>query len=144
MVQLQKADADVTRVATLPGVGRPTAQVIVTVLDGARRFASRRQVSAYAGLTPRRFQSGQMDRSGRISKRGNRLLRWALNQAAWAAVRCSLEWRALYLRLGGGTKTRRKQAIVALMRKLLVVAWAVLRDQSRYQAQRLAVRPAAA
>ena len=144
LAQLQAADSDVARVASLPGVGLLTAQVIVTVLDGARRFASRRQVSAYAGLTPRRFQSGEMDRSGRISKRGNRLLRWALNQAAWVAVRCSSEWRDLYLRLGGGTKKRRKQAIVALMRKLLVVAWALLRDQSRYQPQRLKVRPAAA
>jgi transposase len=140
LAQLQAADSDVARVASLPGVGWPTAQVIVTVLDGARRFASRRQVSAYAGLTPRRFQSGQMDRSGRISKRGSRLLRWALNQAAWVAVRCSSEWRAIYLRLGGGTKKRRKQAIVALMRKLLVVAWALLRDQSCYEPQRLQAR----
>ena len=144
LAELQAADSDVARVASLPGVGLLTAQVIVTVLDGARRFASRRQVSAYAGLTPRRFQSGETDRSGRISKRGNRLLRWALNQAAWAAVRFSAEWRAVYLRLGGGTKKRRKPAIVALMRKLLVVAWALLRDQSRYQAQRLRVCSAAA
>ncbi len=72
------------------------------------------------------------------------MLRWALNQAAWAAVRFSAEWRAVYLRLGGGTKKRRKQAIVALMRKLLVVAWALLRDQSCYQAQRLKVCSVAA
>ena len=79
-----------------------------------------------------------MDRSGRISKRGSSLLRWALNQAAWVAVRCSPEFRAFFLRLGGGTKKRRKQAIVAVMRKLLVVAWAVLRNGSAYQARRLA------
>lgn len=130
------ADPEVARVDTLPGVGPLTAQVIVAVLDGAQRFASRRQVSAYAGLTPRRFQSGQMDRSGRISKRGSRLLRWALNPAAWVAVRSRPEWRAFFLRLGGGSKKRRKQAIVAVMRKLLVVAWAVLRDGTVYQGGR--------
>ena len=135
---LARANRAVVRVDGLPGVGPRTAQVLVAVLDQPRRFASRRQVSAYGGLTPRRFQSGQMDRSGRISKRGSSLLRWALNQAAWVAVRCSPEFRAFFLRLGGGTKKRRKQAIVAVMRKLLVVAWAVLRDGATYQARRLA------
>ena len=135
--ELAAANPEVARVDGLPGVGPRTAQVIVAVLDRPRRFASRRQVSAYAGLTPRRYQSGQMDHSGRISKRGSRLLRWALNQAAWVTVRCRPEWRAVYLRLGGGTKKRRKQAIVAVMRKLLVVAWAVLRDGTAYQAHRL-------
>jgi len=99
---------------------------------------------AAAGLTPRRFQSGAMDRSGRISKRGSRLLRWALNQAAWAAVRSRPEWRALFLRLGGGSKKRRKQAIVAVMRRLLVVAWAVLRDGTVYRSGRLQPKVAAA
>ena len=135
--ELAAANPEVARVDGVPGVGRCTAQVIVAVLDRPRRFANRRQVGAYAGLTPRRYQSGQMDHSGRISKRGSRLLRWALNQAAWAVVRCRPEWRAIYLRLGGGTKKRRKQAIVAVMRKLLVVAWAVLRDGTAYQAHRL-------
>jgi transposase len=134
---LARANREVARVDGLPGVGPRTAQVLVAVLDRPQRFASRRQVSAYAGLTPRRFQSGQMDRSGRISKRGSSLLRWALNQAAWC-VRVQPGVRAFFLRLGGGTKKRRKQAIVAVMRKLLVVAWAVLRDGATYQARRLA------
>ena len=58
---------------------------------------------------------------------------------AWAVVRSRPEWRAIYLRLGGGTKKRRKQAIVAVMRKLLVVGWAMLRDGTSYQASRLAI-----
>jgi transposase len=135
--KLGQTSSEVKRVDTVPGVGPLTAHVLVAVLDGAQRFRSRRQVSADAGLTPRRFQSGAMDRSGRLSKRGSRLLRWALNQAAWAAVRSRPEWRALFLRLGGGSKKRRKQAIVALMRRLLVVAWAVLRDGTVYRSGRL-------
>jgi transposase len=141
---LAKTDPAVQRVHSVPGVGPLTAQVLVAVLDGAQRFPTRRQVSAYAGLTPRRFQSGAMDRSGRISKRGNRLLRWALNQAAWAAVRSRPEWRALFLRLGGGSKKRRKPAIVAVMRHLLVVAWAVLRDGTVYRSDRLQAKGKAA
>ena len=144
LTALAQASPDVKRVDSVPGVGPLTAQVLVAVLDGAQRFPTRRQVSAYAGLTPRRFQSGAMDRSGRISKRGSRLLRWALNQAAWAAVRSRPEWRALFLRLGGGSKKRRKQAIVAVMRRLLVVAWAVLRDGTVYRSGRLQPKVAAA
>ncbi len=134
---LSQDNAGVKCVDSLPGFGPLTAQVFVAVIDDAQRFPSRRQVSAYAGLTPRRFQSGAIDRSGRITKRGSRLLRWALNQAAWAAVRSSPEWRAVFLRLGGGSQKRRKQAIVAVMRRLLVVAWAVLRDGTVYQSGRL-------
>jgi transposase len=135
--ELAQADPAVARLRTIPGVGPRTAEVVVTVLDQPRRFASRRPVAAYGGLVPRRYQSGQMDRSGRISKRGNALLRAVLNQAAWVAVRCNPELRAFFLQVGGGHKKRRKQAIVAVMRKLLVIAWALLRDGTTYQAQRL-------
>ena len=102
---LAQGDPGVARLQTIRGVGPRTAEVLVTVLDQPRRFATRRQVSAYVGLVPRRYQSGQMDRSGRITKRGSPLLRQVLNQAAWAAVRCNPELRAFYLRLGGAEET---------------------------------------
>lgn len=143
--ELGQCDPAVGLLRTIPGVGPRTAEVIVTVLDQPQRFATRRQVSAYAGLVPRRFQSGQMDRSGRITKRGSPLLRQTLNEAAWMAVRFNPALRAFFLRVGGGSKRRRKQAIVALMRKLLVIAWAMLRDGQPYRAQRLeSAKPAAA
>lgn len=138
--ELAQADPQVARLRTIPGVGPRTAEVIATVLDQPRRFATRRQVAAYAGLVPRRWQSGQMDRSGRITKRGSPMLRAILNQAAWIAVRCNPELRAFFLRIGGGQKKRKKQAIVAVMRKLLVIAWALLRDKTTYQATRLRVQ----
>lgn len=135
--ELTCSDAQLARLQTIPGVGPRTAEVIVTTLDQPHRFATRRQVAAYAGFVPRRWQSGQMDRSGRITKRGSPLLRAVLNQAAWIAVRCNPELRAFFLRMGGGQKKRKKQAIVAVMRKLLVIAWALLRDETTYQAPRL-------
>lgn len=138
---LAQADPQVARLRSIPSVGPRTAEVIVTVLDQPQRFRSRRQVGAYAGLVPRRFQSGQMDRSGRITKRGSPLLRQVLNQAAWVAVRCHPELRAFFLRVGGSQKKRRKQAIVAVMRKLLVIAWALLRDGTRYRARPTRTKP---
>jgi transposase len=131
--ELVRGDARTRRLVTIPGVGPRTAEVLVAVLDDARRFHSRRQVAAYAGLTPRRYQSGQIDRQGRISKRGSPLLRQVLNQAAWAAVRCNPHLRQVFLRISGRRKGRRKPAIVAVMRRLLVTAWALLRDETVYQ-----------
>jgi transposase len=130
---LAATDRRTQLVSTIPGVGVRTAEVIVTALDEARRFRTSRQVASYAGLTPRRFQSGQMDRQGRISKRGNHLLRKVLNQAAWMAVRWNKPMRAVYLRISGDRPGRRKLAIVAVMRKLLVTAWAMLRDGCVYR-----------
>jgi transposase len=127
-------DDRVALLRSIPGVGRRTAEVIVATLDDPQRFGSRRQVAAYAGLIPRRYQSGAMDRSGRISKRGNTLLRQVLNQASWAAIRYDPHLRAVFMRVSdGGRKGRRKLAIVAVMHKLLVIAWAMLRDGRRYQ-----------
>lgn len=128
------SDERVQRVASVPGIGTVTAAVLVATLDNAKRFRSRRQVASYAGLTPRRFQSGQMDRQGRISKRGSPLLRRVLNQAAWAAVRYDPVYRDFYWRLSQhGARGKRKRAIVAVMHKLLVVAWALLRDERSWQ-----------
>lgn len=129
---LAQADPRTVLVASIPGVGWRTAEAIVTAIDDPHRFRSRREVGSYAGLTPRRYQSGQMDRQGRISKRGNAPLRRALNQAAWSAIRTSMPLREFYLRVGGDHKARRKRALVAVMRKLLVLGWVLLRKGERY------------
>ena len=63
------ADDRVRLLKTLPGVAARVAETIMTSLDDVKRFPSRRQVGAYAGLTPRRFQSGQMDRSEREKRK---------------------------------------------------------------------------
>ena len=78
---LAAADERVQLLQTIPGVGRKTAEVVVAYLDDPHRFQNSRQVSSYAGLVPRRYQSGEMDRHGHIHKRGPRQLRGALVEA---------------------------------------------------------------
>ena len=90
-------------------------------------------VSAYGGMVPRQYQSGELDRRGRITKRGPAILRKLLVQSAWAMLRYNPWARAVYARLSQGGKTRKKQAIVALARKLLVRLWAMLRDQTPWR-----------
>ena len=112
-----------------PGLGPRTAETVAAYLDNAARFQRAKQVSAYSGLVPRQHQSGEMDRRGRISKRGPALLRKLLVECAWCMIRYNAWARRVYQRLTGGGQRRKKQAIVALARKILVRCWAMLRDR---------------
>ena len=123
---LARADERVQLLQTIPGVGRKTAEVVVAYLDDPHRFQNARQISSYAGMVPRRYQSGEMDRQGRIHKRGPRQLRSALVEAAWLMLRYNPWAKSVYDRLTSGQKTRKKKAIVAVARKLLVRCWAML------------------
>jgi transposase len=127
-----EADAGVRLLDTMPGLGPRTAEAIVAHLGDPRRFKSGKQVAAYGGLVPRQYQSGEDDRRGRITKRGPAVLRKLLVQCAWAMLRYNPWARAVYERLSRG-KARKKQAIVALARKILVRCWAMLRDGTAWQ-----------
>jgi transposase len=127
-------DERVRLLRTIPGVGPRTAEVVVAYLDNPQRFKNARQVSSYAGLVPRRYQSGQMDRQGRIHKHGPRLLRSALVEASWVMLRFNPWARALYEHCSAGQKTRRKKAIVAVARKLLVRCWVMLLRKEPWRA----------
>jgi transposase len=132
-------DERIQRVRTIPGVGRKTAEVIVAVLDDVDRFDNGRQVSAYIGLVPRQYQSGETDRNGRITKRGPRLLRTMLVECAWLSLRYN-EWsRTTYDRIHGGQKTRKKKAAIALARKIAVVAWSMLKHETDWDPERAGI-----
>ena len=128
-----KQDSRIQRIQTIPGVGPRTAEILVACLDDPHRFKNGRQVSAYFGLVPRQFQSGETDRNGRITKRGNPLARTILVECAWASLRYNPWAKAVYERICGKQKTRKKKAAIALARKLAVLAWAMLRDQTDWK-----------
>lgn len=127
-----KDQAAANLLQTVPGVGPRTAEALVAVIDDPHRFKNCRQVSDYVGFTPRRYQSGEMDRTGRISKRGNPLLRMLLVQAGWASLQYA--WaREIYNRVCRGSTKRRKIAIVAVARHILMRCWAMLRDNQPWR-----------
>jgi transposase len=126
---LAKADPATVLLETIPGLGRRTAEAVAVHVGDATRFASAKQVGAYAGLVPRQYQSGVTDRKGRITRRGPALLRKLLVECAWCMLRYNGWARAVYARLTGGGQARKKPAIVALARKVLVRCWAMLRDR---------------
>lgn len=138
---LGKQNADVKILQTAPGLGPRTAEAVAAYLNDARRFKTGKQVSAYGGLVPRQHQSGEMDRRGRITKRGPALLRKLLVECAWCMLRYNAWARGIYLRLTGGGQRRKKQAIVALARKILVRCWAMLRDRKPWHDPQAAAKP---
>ena len=135
---LGKADARIVRLQTIPGVGPRTAEILVACIDDPHRFGNGRQVSAYFGLVPRQYQSGETDRNGRITKRGNPLARTILVECAWASLRYNPWAKGVYERICGKQKTRKKKAGIALARKIAVLAWAMLRDEKDWDPKQMA------
>ena len=130
---LGQAHAKVQLLQTIPGVGPRLSEAIVAILDDPHRFHNGQQVGSYAGLVPRQRQSGNSDRHGRITKAGNSLLRTLLVEVGWVGIRWNPWMRAIFSRVHRGIRSRRKVAIVAVARHLLVWCWAMLRDNKPWQ-----------
>jgi len=130
--EIGNTEKQVKLLQTVPGVGPRTSEAIAAVIDVPGRFKSCRQICNYVGFTPRRYQSGTMDRTGRISKRGNPHLRMLLVQASWTALK--YDWaKQIYMRVCRGSTKRRKIAIIAVARHMLMRCWAMLRDGKVWQ-----------
>ncbi len=117
-----KGQAACELLMSIPGVGEITAMAFVATIGDPQRFAKSRSVGAYAGLTTRRYQSGEMDYSGKISKRGDAMLRSLLYEAAHSilcVVRKAHPLKDWARRIK--KRTSHNKACVALARKLAVV-----------------------
>jgi transposase len=82
VMRLARNNAHARRFMTAPGVGPITALCFLATIDDPTRFKRSRSVGAYAGLTTRRYASGEIDWTGRISKCGDAMLRTYLYEAA--------------------------------------------------------------
>ena len=88
-------------------------------------------MTAYVGLAPGQRESAGKTKELGITHRGSRLLRWALNQAAWQLVRRDLRWRRIFESLA--KRRGRKKAITAVSRRLLCVMTAVVSRGQPYR-----------
>jgi transposase len=138
--QLDEADRLIAREASrdprvphlmqLTGIGYFAAFAILAAIGDIGRFPTPGSLSSYAGLVPGLHQSGNTSYHKPITKEGRTLLRWLLIQVAWSAVRWDDHWRNVYERIARRRGPR--IAIVAVARKLLVVIWHMLTDQTPY------------
>ncbi len=129
---LAAVDPRVALLRSIPGVGPRLAELVVATIDDPSRFKNGKQVGAYAGLTPRLYQSGTMNRMGRISGQGNALLRALLVEVSWLGLRYNAYVREVYEHVRRGSDSRKKIAIIAAARRLLIWCWAMLRDNRRW------------
>ena len=129
-----RKDAICQRLMTVPGVGAITALTFKAGVDDPTRFKHSRTVAAHFGLTPRRFQSGEIDNPGRISRAGDADVRSALYVAAHSLVVRSEKWSSLKawgLRL---SKTKgHKRAVIAVARKLAVILHKMWMDDTDFR-----------
>jgi Transposase IS116/IS110/IS902 family len=122
------------RLMTVPGVGLATALAFRGTIDDPNRFKRSSNVGAYLGLTPRRYQSGELNRTGRISKRGDRLTRFYLFEAASVLLSVVKRWSVL--KAWGVRLAKRigiKKAKTAVARKLAVVLHCIWVDGTEFQ-----------
>jgi transposase len=133
---MAREDARVRLLMSTPGVGAIVALTYVAAIDDPSRFKSSKMVGPHFGLTPRRYQSGETDISGRISKVGDKEVRTALYEAANVILTrpvkaSSLKSWAMRIARRSGPK----KAKVALARKLAVVLHRMWIDGTPFRAQ---------
>jgi transposase len=117
-----------------PGVGAITALSVASAFDDAARFKRSSSAGAYLGLTPRRYESGEVSRNGRISKHGNKLTRKHLYEAATTLLTRttrSSRLKAWGLRLAKACGF--KKARVAVARKLAVILHAMWKTKTTFR-----------
>jgi transposase len=122
------------RLMTVPGVGPVVALTFRATVDQPQRFARSKTVGAHFGLAPRRYQSGDTDYDGRVSKCGDAMMRTALYEAAQVLLTRTQKWS--WLKAWGMQVARRrggKKAIVALARRLAVILHRMWIDGSQFR-----------
>jgi transposase len=122
------------RLMTVPGVGPITALTFRATINRPERFRRSRDVGAHLGLTPARYQSGETDIQGKISRCGDELARTALYEAAHTLLVRSRKWSALR---AWGIKIAKARGMararVAVARKLAVILHRMWRDGTEFR-----------
>ncbi|MCB4860668.1 transposase, partial [Sphingobium sp. PNB] len=114
-------------------LGEFFARLVAAEIDDVSRFRSPRKLAAYAGLVPSTYSSGGKTFNGRIIKGGNKWLRWAFVEAVVPAIVSDPALKFEYYR--HKTTKGANRAKVAVARKLLTIAYHVLRDKREYQSR---------
>ena len=132
---MARADAKTRLLMTTPGVGPIVALTYASAIDDPARFKSSKQAGAHFGLTPKKYQSGETDYTGRISKIGDAAVREALYLAGHVILTkpvkgCS-ELKAWAMRIA--RRAGHNKAKVALARKLAVIMHRMLVDGATFQ-----------
>jgi transposase len=142
LLAIVRSDALCRRLMTVPGVGPQVAITFKTAVDDPTRFTSSKVVGAHFGLTPKKYQSGETDVTGGISRVGDGMVRTALYEAAQSMLTRSTRLSSLkHWAMAVAKRRGMKRAKVALARKLAVILHRMWIDGSEF---RFGKEPAAA
>jgi transposase len=117
------------RLEEIPGIGPIVATALVAEVGDWTAFSSGRSLAAWIGLVPRQHSTGGKERLGRISKQGNRYLRWLLVTGAMAVIR--------YARRHGTKRAWLMRLMMALANKIARMAWAMMVRGERFNEPKL-------
>lgn len=128
-------------VSSVKGIGKRAAAMLIVFTQGFRHTQNHRQLISFAGLAPTEYSSGtSIQGKSRICKRGGKNLRDVLYMCAMNAMKTNPGCKELYDRLRGNGKTG-KQALIAVMNKLLKQVFAVVKNGTLYQPNYCSVKP---
>src|ERR671939_1242256 len=134
MLAIVRDDTVCRRLMTVPGVGALVAITFRTAVDDPGRFGTSKAVDAHFGLTPKRYQSGETDVTGGISRVGDAMVRTALYEAAHIMPTRAVRFSALKRWALEVAKRRGlKRAKVALARKLSVILHRMWMDGTTFR-----------
>ncbi len=129
--QFSEDNQDVKRLLTIPGFGEFISRLVAAEIDGIDRFRAVKKLHCYAGLIPSTYSSGGKTYNGRLIKHSNKWLRWACVEAIIPAVRSDEELKFEYERIKA--KKGYNKAKVAIARRLLTIAFHVLKEKRNYR-----------
>ena len=117
-------------IRTVPGFGVFLSVLVAVEIADIKRFENEGKLHSYTGVIPSTHSSGERSYHGKITKQGNRWLRWAAVEAVWPAVRSDFDLRCFYERLKkskGGNSAK-----VATARRLLTIIYRMLKENRTY------------
>jgi transposase len=128
--ELAREDGRVKLLETIPGIGKFFSVLMAYEIDDIRRFPNEKKFFSYMGLIPSTYSSGGRTFHGRLTKQGNKYLRWAMVEAVWPAIRKDKGLKVYY----DGIKEKKgaNPAKVATARRLATIVFRVLSQKRPY------------
>jgi transposase len=115
---------------SIPGIGKISSHLLLAEIGNIKRFRNKGKLCSFAGICPRIYASGDVERRGHISKAGNIYIRWILTECAQVASRHSPGLRKIFCRIQ--RRHGAKVAIIAVARTMLEIVFNVLSKGEEY------------
>lgn len=131
IVKLSSSDEDCKLLKSIPGIGDFLALLIKTEIGDIRRFRNSSKLLSYAGIIPSTYKSAKHTYHGRITKRGNKWLRWGMVEAVRGGIINNINIRYYYERI----KSRKgvNKARIATAKRMLQIVYRVLNEKDEFK-----------